>query len=113
MKNNYRFIDVFTCNMCGASTLQSSLIGLRLNCSQGLRPSQKEGVAVTVKRCNLCNLIYPSPIPIPFNIQDHYGVPPDEYWDKSYFCTDVDYFIELNDIDSPALQILYNQNILY
>ena len=94
MGKKYHFIEVSTCNMCGASTFQSSVLGLRLNCSQGLRPAQKEGIAITVKNCKLCNLIFPSPLPIPFNVQDHYGVPPDEYWNESYFYNDTSYFIE-------------------
>jgi SAM-dependent methyltransferase len=30
-------------------------------------------------------LIYADPQPIPHNIQDHYGIPPEEYWKPSYF----------------------------
>jgi 2-polyprenyl-3-methyl-5-hydroxy-6-metoxy-1,4-benzoquinol methylase len=94
MEKQYRFVEVSSCNMCGVSTLKNSIIGLRLNCSQGLRPSQKEGIAVTVKRCIQCSLIYPSPFPIPYDVQDHYGIPPDEYWNESYFCKDENYFKE-------------------
>lgn len=89
----YSFFDVCTCNMCGYSKKKSLVIGLRLNCSQGLRPTRKEGVAVTVRQCKHCNLIYPSPFPIPFNVQDHYGIPPDEYWNESYFIEDSNYFL--------------------
>lgn len=92
-ERKYNFVQVCACNMCGSSIQESSVIGLRLNCSQGLRPTLKEGIAVTVRRCKRCNLIYPSPFPIPFNVQDHYGVPPDEYWVESYFCNDSNYFV--------------------
>ena len=91
-EKKYRFEQVSSCNMCGASTEESSLIGLRLNCSQGLRPKLKQGIAVTVRRCKRCNLVYPSPFPIPFNMQDHYGVPPDEYWTETYFRNESNYF---------------------
>jgi len=88
----YRFVDVCACNMCGSSIQESSTIGLRMNCSQGFRPRQKRGIAVTVVRCQRCSLIYSSPLPIPFNVQDHYGVPPDQYWVDSYFNNNPNYF---------------------
>jgi ubiquinone/menaquinone biosynthesis C-methylase UbiE len=94
IEKEYRFLQVCTCNMCGASTDESAVMGLRLNCSQGMRPTSKEGIAVTVRRCNLCDLIYSSPLPIPSNLQDHYGLPPDEYWAESYFYKDPNYFSE-------------------
>lgn len=43
-------------------------------------------------KCNQCKLIYASPLPIPADIQDHYGVCPDRYWDRAYFDVDNDYF---------------------
>jgi 2-polyprenyl-3-methyl-5-hydroxy-6-metoxy-1,4-benzoquinol methylase len=91
-EKEYRFVQVCACNMCGESTEEGAVIGLRLNRSQGLRPTSKEGIAVTVRRCSRCNLIYSSPLPVPFNVQNHYGVPPDEYWAESYFLNDPNYF---------------------
>jgi hypothetical protein len=55
---------------------------MRLSASQGLTPRKAEGIAVPVKRCNDCGLIFSDPQPIPENLSDHYGVPPDEYWNS-------------------------------
>jgi len=77
---SYKFLPVDACPMCMATKKESKLLGLRLNCSQGLRPKLNEGIAVSVRRCNYCDLIYPSPLPIPLNLQDHYGIPPADYW---------------------------------
>jgi SAM-dependent methyltransferase len=66
-------------------------MGRRLDRPQGLRPSRKGGVALSVFRCRVCNLIYPDPIPIPQNIDQHYGVEPEEYWHEEYFKADPDY----------------------
>jgi 2-polyprenyl-3-methyl-5-hydroxy-6-metoxy-1,4-benzoquinol methylase len=90
----YCFVKVYACNMCGTLTEENAVIGIRLNCSQGFRPTLKSGIAVSVIRCRCCNLIYSSPLPIPFNVQDHYGVPPDEYWTEQYFVNDSNYFAE-------------------
>jgi len=38
-------------------------------------------------------LIYSSPQPTPFEIEEHYGLPPEQYWtDESYFQRTPDYF---------------------
>ena len=71
--------------MCGDNTKNHKVIGQRLNQSQGLNPKKKSGISVSVKKCTNCSLIYSSPQPIPFDIQDHYGTPPEEYWTPSYF----------------------------
>lgn len=36
-------------------------------------------------QCDVCDLIYSNPLPIPNSIQDHYGVPAEDYWEKEYF----------------------------
>lgn len=81
----YHFEEVTQCEMCGDNTAKHKIIGVRLNQSQGLHPKKKQGIAVTVKKCSNCNLIYSSPQPIPFSLQDHYGIPPEQYWQPSYF----------------------------
>lgn len=93
----YRFDDVPLCNMCGRKSTDNKVLGLRLNCSQGLSPNSKTGVAVTVVRCKGCGLIYSSPLPVPFNIQDHYGIPAEDYWVPEYFIVNHAYF--KNEID--------------
>lgn len=74
----YEFLRVGDCNMCGST--RSRNLGIRLNNSQGRHPKRVSGIAVTVKQCRDCGLIYPDPMPVPNRIEDHYGIPPDEYW---------------------------------
>jgi ubiquinone/menaquinone biosynthesis C-methylase UbiE len=88
----YIFFQVPVCEMCGDQTENHKVLGQRLNLSQGLKPKNKSGISVTVKKCNNCGLIYSSPLPIPSNIQDHYGVPPESYWIPSYFDWNESYF---------------------
>jgi 2-polyprenyl-3-methyl-5-hydroxy-6-metoxy-1,4-benzoquinol methylase len=89
---SYRFEEVLQCEMCGSDAQMHKVLGNRLNKSQGLRPKKKSGISVTVKKCSGCGLIYSSPMPIPFDIQDHYGVPPEEYWKPEYFVWTPAYF---------------------
>lgn len=74
----YDFKQVAACNMCGSTNFK--LVGMRLSASQGLNPRKAEGLAVPVKRCHSCGLIFADPQPVPQNLSDHYGIPPDEYW---------------------------------
>ncbi len=77
----YEFRPIVRCNMC-AST-DSRFLGMRLSTSQGLDPRTAEGVAVPVKRCRDCGLIYADPQPVPEDMADHYGVPPEDYWGEA------------------------------
>src|SRR5215207_4490016 len=88
----YIFEEVRNCEMCGDSTATHKILGQRLNTSQGLSPREKEGISVTVKKCRKCELIYASPQPVPVDIQDHYGTPPEAYWKDGYFEWTPDYF---------------------
>src|ERR1700675_221022 len=89
----YYFEVIENCEMCGNSIANHKLLGQRLNQSQGLSPKKKSGITVSVKKCTQCNLIYSCPQPIPFDIQDHYGVPPESYWQNAeYFQVMPDYF---------------------
>ena len=90
----YSFEDVSNCEMCGDDTARHKIVGQRLNTSQGLSPKSKKGIAVTVQKCTNCGLLYANPLPIPFDIEDHYGVPPESYWNASYFTWDESYFSE-------------------
>jgi len=80
--------------MCGDKTDGHIILGQRLNQSQGLNPKSKTGISVSVKKCSNCKLIYASPQPVPFDIQDHYGVPLEDYWKPEYFEWTPDYFGE-------------------
>ena len=78
--------------MCGSETSTHRILGKRLNRSQGKRPNRKIGITTTVAKCHDCGLIYANPQPVPFDLQDHYGVAPEEYWKESHFQVDRNYF---------------------
>ncbi len=89
---SYHFQTITTCNMCGSSSSNHKVLGQRLNQSQGFRPKRKTGISVSVVKCINCGLLYPQPLPIPEDIQDHYGTPPENYWKEEYFKWTPDYF---------------------
>lgn len=96
----YRFEKVRQCCMCGLSCQNASVVGLRLNQSQRLRPQQLKGVSVTVCRCHRCGLIFPDPLPIPAQFDDHYSLAASDYWPETYFSDDPDYFCaQLNTLE--------------
>ncbi|MBN8576476.1 MAG: class I SAM-dependent methyltransferase [Cytophagales bacterium] len=88
----YYFNTVQECNMCGSAASAHKILGRRLNQSQGKNPTRKLGITTTVVKCTRCGLIYSNPQPIPFDLQDHYGVAPEEYWKEDYFKIDATYF---------------------
>lgn len=88
----YYFEEITHCEMCGDDINHHKILGQRLNGTQGFRPKRKTGISVSVKKCTQCQLIYSSPQPIPFDIQDHYGVPPENYWVPEYFKWQSNYF---------------------
>lgn len=91
-KIKYIFEKISYCEMCGSETSTHFILGQRLNSSQGKRPKKKTGITVTVSKCSNCGLIYSNPQPIPENIQDHYGIPPENYWRPEYFNWTPSYF---------------------
>ena len=88
----YKFYERDKCEMCGTVTEKNKVKGIRLNTTQGFRPKQKLGIAVSVQQCKQCGLIYSNPLPIPNHISDHYEMPPESYWNESYFQYDKAYF---------------------
>jgi 2-polyprenyl-3-methyl-5-hydroxy-6-metoxy-1,4-benzoquinol methylase len=86
LKYTFKFFD--HCNMCNADKSKQNVMGRRLNTSQGYRPKNKIGISTTIMQCQSCKLIYSNPLPIPNDIQDHYGVLPESYWVESYFTVD-------------------------
>ncbi|MBL7919634.1 MAG: class I SAM-dependent methyltransferase [Bacteroidia bacterium] len=88
----YYFNIIESCNMCGSSSREAKILGKRLNHSQGKDPKNKTGITTTIVKCNKCGLIYSNPQPVPFDLQDHYGVPPEDYWKPEYFTIDENYF---------------------
>jgi len=90
----YTFIPINRCNMCGSNCHHFSLMGRRLNNTQGFRPSKKIGVTITVEKCDSCGLVFPNPMPMVDTLVDHYNVPAKDYWDESYFDNNSGYFKE-------------------
>ena len=88
----YTFNYIDTCNMCGSPTSEHKILGKRLNQSQGKNPRNKTGITTTVAKCSNCGLIYSNPQPIPYNLQDHYGILPEAYWTPEYFTVTESYF---------------------
>ena len=86
----YTFDSASVCNMCSSPVSAHRVLGRRLNRPQGLRPWRKVGVSTTVLQCNNCGLIYANPLPIPGSLQDHYGIPPEDYWEQGYLGFGVD-----------------------
>jgi 2-polyprenyl-3-methyl-5-hydroxy-6-metoxy-1,4-benzoquinol methylase len=88
---SYRFEPVAACDMCGADPGQFRNMGLRLNRSQGLNPRAASGIAVSVKKCRNCELVFADPRPVPASFDDHYGAAED-YWAEDYFTEEPGYF---------------------
>ena len=92
---NYTFQSIESCNMCGASSENFKTLGKRMNRSQGKNPRKKVGITTTVQQCKSCDLIFSNPMPIPKDLQDHYGMPPENYWVENYFTVEPTYFSEV------------------
>jgi len=104
MALRYTFNEIKTCNMCGRPAESSKVLGKRLNRSQGIFPNRKKGITTTVVKCGQCGLVYSNPQPVPVDMQDHYGVPPESYWTDNYFRIDDTYFSH----EIGTLKKLYN-----
>jgi len=87
----YSFRSVPSCNMCGAGQEHLRPLGMRLNQSQGFNPKRLTGIAVGVRKCAMCGLVFSDPQPIPERFNDHYGDAGD-YWQDEYFADDPSYF---------------------
>lgn len=83
-QKKYSFKYISNCNMCSADVSRHKVLGKRLDKSQGKNPNKKTGVTTTVCRCRKCGLIFCNPLPMPENIQSHYDIKPEEYWEDSY-----------------------------
>jgi 2-polyprenyl-3-methyl-5-hydroxy-6-metoxy-1,4-benzoquinol methylase len=106
-EKKYRFITIHRCEMCGDSVSGHQMMGMRMNRSQGLKPKEKTGISVSVVRCKNCGLIYSDPMPVPADLMDHYGTPPEDYWKEKYFTLVPEYFrVELEE----AAQLLGDLN---
>lgn len=83
----YTFYPITHCNMCGSGSARHKILGKRLNQSQGRHPDRKTGITTTIMRCKDCGLIFSNPMPVPVNMQDHYGVEAEAYWQPEYLKT--------------------------
>ena len=88
-------MPVIQCNMCGSPPTEHRIIGRRLNGHQGAFPKRKRGISVSVSKCQRCSLVFADPQPVPFDLQDHYGLPPESYWLDEYFQLSDKYFSEV------------------
>ena len=93
-RRRYSFDEVTHCVMCGDAARSHTVLGQCLNKSQGYDPKRRDGISVSVKRCRKCGLIYSSPQPIPFDIQNHYGLPPESYWQSVDFQVAPTHFLD-------------------
>lgn len=106
----YFFKNIETCPFCCSADFK--ILGKRLNASQGKNPKKKTGITTTIVKCKNCGLVFPNPFPIPDNIQDHYGVPPEDYWKPEYFIIPENYRKELYDWMLEIQKIEPNAKIL-
>lgn len=90
--SRYTFKPVEACNMCGSPTSAHEVLGRRADRPQGKFPRKQRSITTTVVRCTRCRLVFADPQPVPFDIQDHYGVPPEDYWRPEYFNVVPGYF---------------------
>jgi 2-polyprenyl-3-methyl-5-hydroxy-6-metoxy-1,4-benzoquinol methylase len=91
----YLFRNIEVCPFCECR--EYKVLGKRLNASQGRNPKKKTGITTTIVKCKRCGLVFPNPLPIPEDIQDHYGVPPEDYWKPEYFVVPENYMKPLYD----------------
>ncbi len=70
--------------MCNAPSLYFALLGKRLNGRQRLRPHKQGGITVSIYKCKICGLNLSISTPIPNNLQVHYSLLPEEYWNKNF-----------------------------
>ncbi len=94
-KLRYTFVPVEECDMCGSPTSEHRVIGRRSNGHQGAFPKRKPGLSVSVSKCRRCSLVFANPMPVPFDLQDHYGIPPEVYWKDEYFQVSDTYFSDV------------------
>ena len=91
-ETEYQFKPVTSCNMCGANSSKFKRLGKRLDKSQKLFPIKKQGRSIPIFMCRNCGLVFSNPQPIPRDLQDHYGVSPEQYWSPEYFEIKENYF---------------------
>jgi SAM-dependent methyltransferase len=92
-RGGYEWRPLTECNMCGAGVARARTLGRRLGERQGWRPARNAvGVSTTVQRCTRCGLVFANPMPIPVDVEHHYGIPAEDYWQQSALSPSKDYF---------------------
>lgn len=79
---NYQFHTYSNCEMCTAPAAEFRLKGKRLDQAQGWFPKKKQGNTTPIFCCNNCGLLFCNPVPIPNQVEQHYGVSPETYWEN-------------------------------
>ena len=106
-----RFQEINSCNACGADTIESKVLGSRLDKQQGWKPWNKTGVATTVCQCIKCGLIYANPLPTLSSLEETYAIDPADYWNvnslsydsnEGYFSREVVKAVQLLRLASPS-----------
>ena len=90
----YSFNYIENCNMCGSTYEKHKMLGKRLNKSQGKNPKNKSGITTTIVKYLNCGLIYSNTLPIPFDLQDYFGIPSENYRNPEYFLVNENDFKE-------------------
>lgn len=91
----YEWREFSECNMCGESLARARTLGRRLGAHQGWRPRRSLGtISTLVQRCVECGLVFANPMPVPTDIDHHYGIPAEDYWRDEELSSSQDYFAE-------------------
>jgi SAM-dependent methyltransferase len=89
----YEWRTFTECNMCGASIARARALGRRFGERQGWRPGRNtRGISTTVQRCAECGLVFANPMPLPVDIEHHYGIPAEDYWQDADLSPSAEYF---------------------
>lgn len=106
------FTEIDTCNMCGNRSAKNKVLGLRLNGS--LKEKKKDGISITVLKCNKCGYVYSNPQPIDINALEKYkNTSTQNYWKTESVIPDSNhYYVELNALKKLKGNNLKNLKIL-
>jgi len=92
-RGSYEWQTFSECNMCGTSVARARRLGRRLGRRQGWRPARDaDGISTVVYRCTGCGLVFANPMPLPGDVEQHYGIPAEDYWRESDLSPSDDYF---------------------
>jgi SAM-dependent methyltransferase len=91
----YEWRQFTECNMCGAGVGRARTLGRRLDHHQGWRPARDPGgLSAGVQRCGACGLVFANPMPLPLDLDHHYGMAAEDYWPESELFGRDEYFAD-------------------